>query len=77
MKINYQKLEKKIKIKFSNSKLLIRSLTHKSYNAINNNEQLEFLGDRVLGLIIAIVSFGSFTILVLFTEIIPTILGWK
>ena len=31
----------------------------------------------LLGLIIAIVSFGSFTILFLFTEIIPSILGWK
>jgi ribonuclease-3 len=28
-------------------------LTHKSYDKINNNEKIEFLGDRVLGLIIA------------------------
>ena len=53
MKINYQNLEKKIKLKFNNQKLLIRSLTHKSYDAQNNNEKVEFLGDRVLGLIIA------------------------
>ena len=28
-------------------------MTHKSLNKINNNEKLEFLGDRVLGLIMA------------------------
>ena len=53
MKINYQNLEKKIKIKFTDQNLLIKSLTHKSYDSINNNEKVEFLGDRVLGLIIA------------------------
>ena len=53
MKIDYLKLEKKINIKFKNKSLLIRSLTHKSFNKINNNEKVEFLGDRVLGLIIA------------------------
>ncbi len=53
MKINYQNLEKKIKIKFNNKDLLIKSLTHKSFNKEKNNEKLEFLGDRVLGLIIA------------------------
>ena len=30
-----------------------RSLTHKSFNKYNNNEKLEFLGDRVLGLVMA------------------------
>ena len=29
------------------------SLTHKSYNSLINNEKLEFLGDRVLGLVIS------------------------
>ena len=53
MKINYQKLEKKINIKFKNNNLLIQSLTHKSFNPNENNEKIEFLGDRVLGLIIA------------------------
>ena len=28
-------------------------MTHKSFNKVNNNEKLEFLGDRVLGLIMA------------------------
>ncbi len=53
MKIDYQNLEKKIKISFKNKDLLIRSLTHKSFNKENNNEKMEFLGDRVLGLIIS------------------------
>ena len=53
MKINYQDLQKKIKIKFKNLDLLIKSLTHKSFDTKNNNEKIEFLGDRVLGLVIA------------------------
>ena len=53
MKINYQTLEKKIKINFKDKDLIVRSLTHKSYNKEINNEKLEFLGDRVLGLVIA------------------------
>ena len=53
MHIKITKFEKKINIKFKNINLLIRSLTHKSYDSINNNEKLEFLGDRVLGLIIS------------------------
>ena len=46
-------LEKKIGINFKDKKLLIKSLTHKSFNSNNNYEKLEFLGDRVLGLIIS------------------------
>ena len=53
MKKDYLNLEKKINIKFKDKKLLIKSLTHKSYDKINNNEKIEFLGDRVLGLVIA------------------------
>ena len=53
MKIFYQNLEKKIKVNFKNKKLLIKSLTHKSYDNLDNNEKIEFLGDRVLGLVIA------------------------
>ena len=53
MKIDYPKLEKKINYKFKNRNLLTKSLTHKSFDKINNNEKIEFLGDRVLGLIIA------------------------
>ena len=46
-------IEKKLKIKFKNRNLLIQSLTHKSYDKNINNEKLEFLGDRVLGFVIA------------------------
>tara|TARA_B100001057_G_C22838567_1_gene946131 strand:- start:722 stop:1390 length:669 start_codon:yes stop_codon:yes gene_type:complete len=53
MKIDYQSLEKKIKINFKSKDLLIRSLTHKSFNKEDNNEKIEFLGDRVLGLVVA------------------------
>ncbi len=53
MKIDYRNLEKNLKIKFKNKDLLIKSLTHKSYDKENNNEKLEFLGDRVLGMVIA------------------------
>ena len=53
MKIDYEILEKKLKINFKNKNLLVKSLTHKSFNNIDNNEKLEFLGDRVLGLVIA------------------------
>jgi ribonuclease-3 len=53
MKIDYQNLEKKIKVYFKNKELLIRSLTHKSFDKNYNNEKIEFLGDRVLGLVMA------------------------
>ena len=46
-------IEKKLKIKFKDRNLLIQSLTHKSYDKNINNEKLEFLGDRVLGFVIA------------------------
>ena len=48
-----KKLEEKINIKFKDQELFKKSLIHKSHNNINNNEKLEFLGDRVLGLILA------------------------
>ena len=53
MKISSINLEKKLKLRFSDKNIFIKSLTHKSFDSINNNEKIEFLGDRVLGLIIA------------------------
>ena len=47
------KLERLIKIDFINKKLLKESLIHKSFDSKINNEKLEFLGDRVLGLILS------------------------
>ena len=53
MKYNYKQIEKILKINFNNKKLLIRSLIHKSFDKSENNEKLEFLGDRVIGLVIS------------------------
>jgi len=48
--INIIKFEKDIKFKFKNKSLIVSALTHKSANHKVNNEKLEFLGDRVIGL---------------------------
>ncbi len=53
MKTNLTNFQKTIGINFKNEKLLIRGFTHKSFNPVDNNEKLEFLGDRVLGLVIS------------------------
>lgn len=56
---NTRELEDSLGYRFKDSKLLIEALTHKSYQhenpdeALNYNERLEFLGDSVLGLVIA------------------------
>ena len=48
-----KRLQKKIKIDFKNEKILLRAITHKSFDPNNNYENLEFLGDRVLGLVVS------------------------
>ena len=53
MKEKLDKFTKKINIKIKNIQLLENALTHKSANKVFNNEKLEFLGDRVLGLTIS------------------------
>ena len=53
MEKNLKEFEKKINHNFKKVSLLEEALTHKSYDNINNNEKLEFLGDRVLGLVIS------------------------
>ena len=45
--------EKFLKIKFKNKSLIEIALTHKSANKKQNNEKLEFLGDRVIGLVLS------------------------
>ena len=45
-------LEDILDYKFKDKRLLEKALTHKSFSS-NNNEKLEFLGDRVLGLTIS------------------------
>ena len=50
---NTHKFEKRLKIKFKNKSLMVTALTHKSANQKANNEKLEFLGDRVIGLVLS------------------------
>ena len=49
----FTKLQNIIDVKFNNVELLKTSLIHKSFNSTYNNEKLEFLGDRVLGLVLS------------------------
>ena len=49
----YLDIQNIIKVKFNDLNLLKKSLIHKSYSNTNNNEKLEFLGDRVLGLVLS------------------------
>ena len=52
MKIN--EFEKKINYKFRNNSLIDLAFTHSSFkNKSKNYERLEFLGDRVLSLVIS------------------------
>jgi ribonuclease-3 len=60
--VQIDQLEKKINYKFNNQALLIEALTHSSssISSSQNYERLEFLGDRVLGLILAEYFFKLF-----------------
>ncbi len=53
MKKKLKNLEDKINYVFKNKDLLLTAFTHKSSNSKNNYEKLEFLGDRVLGIVIS------------------------
>ncbi len=53
MKEKINNLQKKINIKFKNLNFIKNSITHKSYDPLNNYEKLEFLGDRILGFVIS------------------------
>ena len=53
MNLAIQRLEKLLKIKINNKILLLEAITHKSAEQKINNEKLEFLGDRVIGLILS------------------------
>lgn len=52
LKTRIEKLQEVIGYQFKNSDLLERSLCHRSFSYRPSNERLEFLGDRVLGLVI-------------------------
>ncbi len=67
---NIDFFEKKISYFFKNKEILVSSLLHPSYikekkikfNKLNQNfERLEFLGDRVLGLVIASLIYSKFS----------------
>ena len=53
MEKKIKELEKIINYNFKKLPLLEKALTHKSFDNTINNEKLEFLGDRVLGLVIS------------------------
>ena len=60
MKDKIKGLEKIINYNFKKNELLEQALTHKSFDNIKNNEKLEFLGDRVLGLIISLTLLNKY-----------------
>lgn len=55
-----EQLQEKIGYTFNNLDLLRTALTHSSATGQENYERLEFLGDRVLGLVIATLLFNRF-----------------
>jgi len=52
LSFNLNRLQKKINTTFDNPALLEQALTHRSIGQ-NNNERLEFLGDSILGFVMA------------------------
>jgi ribonuclease-3 len=69
MRAEPELLELKLKHRFGNAELLHRALTHSSLasetrngggTVVSDNEQMEFLGDSVLGLVVSDVLFGRF-----------------
>ena len=56
----YQDIQKEIEYNFQDEDLLRIALTHSSTGEAENYERLEFLGDRVLGLVIASLLFKKF-----------------
>jgi ribonuclease III len=66
MQKDIAELEKKIKIKFNNPKLLQQAVTHRSYlnenrgYELDHNERLEFLGDAVLELVVTEYLYNNF-----------------
>ena len=60
MKKSLKEVEQAINYDFKEKNLLHKALTHKSYGNLENNEKLEFLGDRVLGLVISKILLEKF-----------------
>jgi ribonuclease-3 len=57
---SFQEVEKIIGYKFKDPHWMERALTHSSTNDVFNYQRLEFLGDRVLGLVMAHALFEEF-----------------
>lgn len=63
---NLEKLESKLGYRFKDQKILVRALTHKSAMALDeidvtaSYQRLEFMGDRVLALVIAEMLYKTF-----------------
>ena len=61
MSLSLEALEEKLGYRFRNQELLLRALTHRSWLServsplpeIGDNEQLEFLGDSILGFVVS------------------------
>lgn len=60
VKQDFNKLEQELDHTFKNQSLIKDALTHSSTGNATNYERLEFLGDRVLGLVIAEILFEKF-----------------
>ncbi len=67
MNRNISQCEKRIGYRFKDKNILLQALTHSSYayenqqNAGSDNETLEFLGDSVLGLIVADYLYSAYS----------------
>ena len=68
MQIDFNKIEKILELEFNNLDLFKRALTHRSFlnenkkwGEIGHNERLEFLGDSILGLIVAEYLFKEYS----------------
>ena len=64
--MDYREFEEKLGHRFHNKKYLITALTHSSYaneakGKEESNERLEFLGDSVLGFVVADYLFKNYT----------------
>jgi ribonuclease-3 len=57
---NFAEIEEKLGHRFRDRQLLARALTHASASSRLSNERLEFLGDRVLGLVVAEILFNQY-----------------
>lgn len=64
--VDYERLQKNLKYRFRDIRLLRQSLTHRSFanesgdSEIEDNEKLEFLGDSVIGFVISDLLYHCF-----------------